>query len=362
MHMKKLLFIIIVLVQVSVTANMANPVMKGTLGSRPFVNQFVDVEHEDLSIKIDKDFKYAAFNVKYHIYSSKDGTQIPFLFYASEYLDSFSVKIDGIEVDVKDIPFDYRMTENTEFNDFAYFFEESNKVTLDKSSTTGIVINLHDMIYFETDIKKGKHIIEVNYRATQWIDTWGWVNEYSFRYALSPAKYWKSFGTLTVNLDASDFNFQLNSNILEPKVGNINDHAEWFFNQIPTDVLQIKYVPKISKTAEMLIQISPRGLAILTGLFLMVVHIFLMIRYRKKKPSIRFSSVVILGSIVVPFVVLISWMYYYDVIDAVIGLHAGKTHGYTFFVIGLYPIVLPLYWLVCWFIDKRFKSSLIPHI
>jgi len=63
------------------------------------------------------------FYVKYHINSSKDGFQIPFLFYASEYLDSFSVKIDGKEVGINDIPYDFKIPENTKFQDFSYFFE-----------------------------------------------------------------------------------------------------------------------------------------------------------------------------------------------------------------------------------------------
>ena len=101
--MNKLLLIFSLLLQTSALANMANPVIEGTLGARPFVSQYVDVVHEDLSIKIDENFQYASFNVKYHINSSTDGFQIPFLFYASEYLDSFSVTIDGVKVEIQEI-------------------------------------------------------------------------------------------------------------------------------------------------------------------------------------------------------------------------------------------------------------------
>ena len=83
--MKKLLTIIIILLQTQVYANMANPVIKGTYGGRPFVSEYVDVVHEDLFIKIDKNFEHASFNVKYYINSSKGGVQIPFLFFAKSY-------------------------------------------------------------------------------------------------------------------------------------------------------------------------------------------------------------------------------------------------------------------------------------
>jgi len=75
--MKRLITILIILLQTQVQANMASPVIEGTLGGRPFVSEYVDVIHEDLFIKIDENFEYASFNVKYHINSSKDGFQIP---------------------------------------------------------------------------------------------------------------------------------------------------------------------------------------------------------------------------------------------------------------------------------------------
>ena len=360
--MKKLLAIIIILLQTQIYANMANPVIEGTLGGRPFVSEYVDVVHEDLFIKIDKNFEYASFNVKYHINSSKDGFQIPFLFYASEFLDSFSVKIDGIEVGIGDISYDFKIPENTKFKDFSYFFEEStyddySQVTMDESSRGGFVISLHDMIYFETDISKGKHVIEVNYKATKWTDTWDWVNQYSFRYALSPAKYWKSFGTLKVKVDATDFDKELNSNLGVIKDGDLKSIAIWEFDKMPTEILQINFTPQITKKTQALIKIGPSGLAYITGAVLAILHLLLVIWYRKKNQLKRFSFVVIIGSILIPLIFLISWMNYYDVVDSYIGEHAGGTHGYTFFSIVLYPVIMPIYWLIFWFIDKRIKKK-----
>jgi hypothetical protein len=336
---------------------MANPVIEGTLGARPFVSQYVSVVHEDLFIQIDENFELALFNVKYHIKSSKGGEQIPFLFYASEYLDSFTVKIDGKEVIVKDVLYDFKVPENTKFKDFSYFFEspshnDYSSVLIKDSPNSGFHVSLQNMIYFETDISEGEHVIEVNYKATKWTDTWDWVNEYSFRYALSPAKYWKSFGTLNIKIDATKFKPALSSNL-----GNVDSVAMWNFDELPAEIVQINYVPKIDQTAQNLINIGPSGLAYITGVLLAILHLGLLIWHRKKHLSKRYSIVVIIGSILIPLIFVISWMNYSDLIDSFIGEHASRRHGYTFFTIVLYPIITPIYWALYWVIDKRIKKK-----
>lgn len=358
--MKLIFSVLFILLQFKAFANMANPVRNGTLGSRPFVNQYVDVTHEDLFIKIGKDFKYASFNIKYHINSSMDGFQIPFLFYASEYLDSFIVKIDGKEVVMKDISYDFKVPDSTKFKDFSYFFEkgynnESSTVTVQNSLNSGFIITLQNMIYFETDLSKGHHVIEVSYRATKWTDSSDWIKEYSFRYALSPAKYWKSFGTLTIKIDATDFSKELSTNLGAPKSGSFKAVADWEFNKIPTEILQINYTPKVSKTAQKLMNHGPFQLAYFTGIILMIVHLAVVIWYRKKNPRKKYSLPLIIGCVLIPFIVLFCWVNYYDLIDSYIGTHAGKSHGYTFFVMALYPIIMPGYLLISWLIDQGFK-------
>jgi hypothetical protein len=319
---------------------------KERLGARPFVSQYVDVVHEDLSIKINENFEFASFNVKYHINSSTDGFQIPFLFYASEFLDSFSVTIDGVKVEIQEIPYDINLPQGSKFKDFSYFFEQASddydgSVLLAETRSRGFHVYLHDMIYFETDISKGEHVIEVNYRATKWTDQWDWINEYSFRYALSPAKYWKSFGTLHVDLDASSFNQVLSSNLGDPTSGNLKTTAHWEFDKLPVDVLQITYVPEVDETTQTLMKIGPMGLALIAGAVLVIVHLVIVVWYRSRNPSKRFSIPVIAGSLMIPLFFVLTWMYSYNFIDSYIGEHAGRTHGYTFLLLGLYILITP---------------------
>ncbi len=343
-------------------ANMANPIFEGTLGSRPFVNQFVDIVHEDLSITIDENFETARFNVKYHFNSSKEGTKIPFLFYASEYVDSFRIKLDGKEVLIKDISYDFKVPENTKFNDFSYFFEsptfnDYSSVVIKDTNNSGFYITLKDMIYFETDIPKGNHTIEVNYIATKWIDTWDWVNEYSFRYALSPAKYWKSFGTIDIQIDAKKCKEKLYSNLGSPNKGDINKIAIWNLDTIPAEILQIHYNPEISLTAKTLIKVTPLGLALILGVLLIFLHLWFIKWHRKRQPTKRFSFILIIGILFIPFLFLVTWMFSYNFIDYFIGEHAGHTHGYTFFLLVLYPFILIVYGFISWKYDKVQKRN-----
>jgi hypothetical protein len=57
----------------------------------------------------------------------------------------------------------------------------------------------------------------------------------------------------------------------------------------------------------------------------------------------------------VPFFTLAGYMLAFDLIDAAIGPAAGRTHGYTFLVLVVYPFLMPVYWLVMWLFDLRIK-------
>lgn len=343
-------------------ANMAEPVERGTLGGRPFTSQFVDILHENLAVKIDENFEYAMFDIEYHISASKDGIRIPLLFYASELTNDFKVSIDGKVLEILEVPAQYKAYENSKFKDFQYFFQQPtfdhfNPVLIETTKNEGFYVNLLNMKYFETDILAGKHIISVSYKATHWKDKSDWVNQYSFRYALSPAKYWKSFGTLTLTVDATDFDNKINSNVNKPNKGDLNNKAIWKFDELPVEVLHLTYTPKVNAKVSALINIGPSGLAISLIVILFVIHLAITAFYRKRNPRKGHFLIIILGSLIIPFIFVISWMYFYSFIDFVIGKHAGRHHGYTFFIIVWYPIIIPTYFLIFWSVDKIVKRK-----
>jgi len=68
---------------------------------------------------------------------------------------------------------------------------------------------------------------------------------------------------------------------------------------------------------------------------------------------------VILGSLVVPLLILFFHMLSYFIIDWSIGEEASRRHGYTFLILFLYPLLLPVYWFIMWWIDRSMKRSLL---
>jgi len=365
--MKKLSVIIGIIFQSTVFANMAQPYWEGTLGSSPFINQFVQITHENLHITIDKDFQYAHFEVTYEIVSDKDGVKIPLLFYASDYATNFVVTVDGLPVKVTQASSDFLIPEGTIFDDFAYLFAAPNAnhrstTAMSRDQSSGFQIRLDDMLYFKTNITKEKHIIHVTYNASRWIDGTDWVNRYNFRYALSPAKFWKNFGSLDVTIDARKSNLPLQTNLGNPNQGSLATIAKWHFTEIPTNVILINYSPKIGALATLLTTLTPLGLALILGGFLMVIHTILVVRYRKNNPTKKWSLTVLLGSLIVPMIFVFTWISSYNFIDYIIGTEASKIHGYSsVIIIGFFPFITLLYLVVFWIIDKRIKKTRQTH-
>lgn len=342
---------------------MGEPVFHGTLGARPFTSQFVEITKEDLFIKMNRSFETAQIKAIYYITSEKDGLKIPLLFYASDYQEDFLVKVDGKVVEIKKIPYEYRIARETKFKDFDYFFKipshsDKSEVVIDESENSGFYVSLSDMKYFETDISKGEHVIEVSYTSKKWTDGWDWVNEYSFRYALSPAKYWKSFGEHNISIDANDFNSKIQSNLGNPLSGNLQKNAKWTFNEIPVDVVQISYSPETSILSSLMLFIRPLGASFLFGLLILWLHYKLIKSFRRKHPIKKYNFIVIIGNIIAPIIILLFWVLFADWLRLSLGIHAGMgIDPYsTFFVpVIFFPILLLVYWIIMKKLTKEIK-------
>lgn len=360
--MKNLLLIFALLFSLNISANMAEPIDRGTLGTAPFASKYIDIIHEDIVIKLDEYFKTANYEIIYHIKSSKEGVEIPFLFYASEHLKDFKVTIDGKELEVHKTPEYYTPGKDTTFNDFAYFFEEDtlndySNIHIQESKSNGFYVSIEDMLYFKTPITKGEHTIKVTYIGTNWEDRWSYIKKYSFRYSLSPAKYWKSFGSLNVTIDASDYTNEISTNLGTPEIGEINNVAMWKFDSLPNELILINYTPKVSKTALNLVNIGAKNLALIIFAIMGLLHLLILVKKRKKFPNKSFLKINVLYIIAIPFVFVLSWFYLNYFIDYMIGEAASEEHGYSVLVFLLYPILLPLYWFLFYFIDKTIKKT-----
>lgn len=353
-----LLFFALCLFATTAVANMASPLDEGTLGASPFISTHVDILRENIRIVPDARFETARFTIEYHLNAHQSGKQIPLLFYAPEYKDGFVVLLDGKPVKLQNVSDVYPNLETTQLSDFRKLFQMpqgNDLLHLSDSPTTGFSFEVTELKFFEIDLSEGEHTIQIEYTANAWVYHGSWVKEYSFRYALSPAKYWKSFGTLTVSIEVPPAPVVVTTNLGEPASGNLASVITWSFDSLPVDVMMFTYEPEIPAFARAMITFSPEGMAGVLFLLLTALHGWLVYRFRKKHTDRRFSWWVPLGSLVVPFIPLFCYMYFYDLIDAVIGPHSGRSHGYTFLILGLYPFVMPVYWLCMWLFDRNWR-------
>lgn len=343
---------------------MASPIREGTFSSSAFSSRDIDICKEKICLKIDKDFKKAFYRIEYSIETDRNGIQIPLLFIAKDYQGEFKVWVDNQEVKLLEIPSEYRTSVNSPFENFSNHFRqpsqdgESESVIIYWQKNSGNVYNLSELKYFEIDLSKGKHLIRIEYTASVWTDISDWVKEYSFRYSLSPAQNWKSFGALEIILDASNFNSSLTTNLEQYTHGHLDRISVWKFSEIPSDYIEIIYKPEISLLAKTMIAITPFGLTLIFALLIAFIHFLSIKKYRKNKPTKKYSWVVIAGSVTIPFFILLNYIISFDIIDRVIGDEAGNYHGYTFQAIILYPLLLPVYWAIMNLIDKKIKGRI----
>lgn len=345
--MKALFLKILFLIPLLANANMATPIYPGTLGLTPFINQYINIIHENIFIKIDENFEYAYYEVEYIIESEKRGISVPLLFYAFEYEGDFKVSMDGNSIELKKYPDRFENKDEKYFDGFNHLFDSTQSQSLislvDQESSDYSEVNSDHLLYFETDIDKGKHIIKVSYNANRWQHKNAWIKSYSFRYALAPAEYWKSFGTLDVTVDASEFHGNMTSNLGEINNAELNRIARWSFNDLPEKIIKINYRPDIDGIAEMLIKLGPAKISFLILLFFILFHIYLIAANRKKKLKILLSPIVIVGGLLIPIIYILILILIHLMIDSLIGIHAsgiasyGSFYGFT---------SLPLYWLL----------------
>lgn len=343
---------------------MASPVSEGTFSSSAFSSRNMDILKEQIFLKIDRDFRHATYRIEYFIRTDSGVAGVPMLFHAKNYKDDFRVWVDGIEVQINDIPQDLRSTANTPFEVFSDYFDRSTRpgdpesVVIHWEEHVGSVYELNDLKYFEADLSRGEHVVRVEYTSLVWSDRSDWVKEYRFPYSLSPAKHWRSFGSLEIILDARDFDSGLKTNLGKPMSGSTDSMAVWRFSELPADYFEIIHTPVLKPTAKLLTAIGPLGLTIFMGIIWVLLHYALLRLYRKRYPHARYSWVLISGSILIPLIVLIGFMASFSLIDLVIGEEAGRYHGYTFMVIILYPLILPVYWWLMWLADKGIKKRM----
>jgi len=342
---------------------MASPYGEGTKVSSAFSSRDIDILHENIDVNIDQKFKTAAYVIEYTIKTDVEGNQIPLLFYAENYKSDFKVWVDGQPIALSNFSPENIGADSVKFKKFSAAFEKTtpynNWQEVDIRWTENIENSypVSDLKYFEANLKRGIHKIRVAYTAFAWVYRGGWIRQYNFAYSLSPAKFWRSFGTLQINLKTENFRGNLSTNLGE------HNHVAgktqtWNFTELPADFFNICYQPKPNDFAALAIFIGPFGIAVSVTLILVIFHLVLIIIRRKARPLKKYSGVTILGSLLVPLIFFIVYLCSFDIIDNLIGDDASRRHGYAFLIIVLYPFVMPPYWLMMWLIDRYIKKRI----
>jgi hypothetical protein len=348
--MKRILILIAFQLGQLCFANMASPIQYGTYSSAPFTSKQIDIVKEKIKIAIADDSQTATYTIDYFIQADSSGLQIPFLFHAMDYKGDFEVWIDNEPVSIRNLPGDRISTEANRKNIISLFslpegMRESESITIYYENNVGLVCKLSDLKYFEADIQKGTHRIRVQYTAAAWIDSSNWVKEFQYIYSLSPAKSWRSFGSLEIEVQTSEGKKLLSTNLGSPETGSQSNTALWNFAYLPADYIKLTLKPQIPALAATLIYISPEGLAILFSLLIALFHYLFLRYYKKQERDQSHSWIVNFGSFVAVFLFLFSYLAAYEFIDMAIGEDASRQHGYIFFVYMLYPFILVPYWL-----------------
>jgi hypothetical protein len=333
------------------SANMASPEIHGSKGAVPLVSRQLDVLSETLHIRAFGKLDSAAVHASYRI-SVPPGVHgaLPLLFVAMDLHDVLRVLYDGRPV----------VLEAVSSLDFGSYLDDDEGrddevvVNFWGGRKGGWVYSQKDLQAFTLEVTPGEHTVDVYYTASPWIDRSDWIRESSIRYSLSPARHWKSFGPLEVIVEVPEADGLFRSSLKAPTDGSLPGRAVWRFTEIPADVINVAYTPKVCPLARTLMGLSPFGLALGVGAVLLLLHIRWMHRFRVNGNRGR-SAALIIGVLLAPLGFLIAFLFSYDLIDMAIGPDAGRFHGYTIFHLGLYPIITPLYGLGCWLLDRFWK-------
>lgn len=327
-------------------ANMASPISEGTTVSTAYSSKDIDILSETIDINIGKGFTQADYDVTYEIYSAEEGYRIPLVFEVFDDLGnnadkSFKVKVDGETVAVLS-NYDYE--------------SQSTSLPSYYDPETDMAVQFNDSAkYFEMNLSEGNHVITVQYSVYPTINHSHWTNQYIYNYSLKPAKTWKSFGDLTINLKIDDEPQYLETNLGKPVNGKITTDSKWYFDHIPNDVLEISYHPLPSFWVQGLININGVVTFFVSIMLLGFIH-YRLVRGSREKQSKKAIIILWLGIVIVPFVALMMVVFRIEFIDWLLGAHASKYHGYIALIIVFgYPLVLPVYLAVMLLCNNHIK-------
>lgn len=341
-------------------ANMASPVHPGSLTGVPFTSHSWDILQQKIKVRLTPDFLTARFIVDYYIATEKYSPQVPIVFYALQIRNNFHVTVDGTEIPLLGVNPDSALPATLHFmKEFPGW--DSGYVRINGGSSGVTEIPLNALRYFEVTLDPGRHHIHVEYDAAAWVDRSDWLKTYRYLYLLEPARHWKSYGGLDIEVHQTGAPRPLTYSIGKPHQELAPVVALWSFSELPADVFEIRYAPETPRLAAALIRISPAGMALGVFVLLVLLHGLLIYHHRRRHYRRKISSLSVVGSLLVPFITISVYVFSFSLIDALIGPEASGNHGYPFLAYLLYPVFMPVYGIVMilgdWLEGRRRRKS-----
>lgn len=322
---------------------MASPLQTGTQSGSAFSSRNLDVLFEKIRITPDAAFETAQYEIEYTVLANQSGILVPLAFYAMDYEGDFEIWKDGEPVPFRTVSPNGGFGEGSPLADFGQYFDRDSVITLDWKDYQSELTRPEDLLYFEIRLDSGTSVIKVKYTAHAWDYRGEWLRELSFRYSLTPAHYWRSFGAIEVKLDATGLDFPVSTNLGNPDFGRLDSVAVWMLGNIPVETIMVNREAKLEGGAATLVGIGPFGLMLIFSAILIVIHLMLIFWHRKRKPTMKLSWIAVAGGVIFPFIMLMSYLWALDVIDSAIGEMASHWHGYSFLIMIFYVVVMPVY-------------------
>jgi hypothetical protein len=356
--MKYILILALLLQSVFCMANSASPFFAtGDKAGTASSSRDVDILKEKIILELDKQAGQGHYTVIYYIKTDKEGKQIPLLFNAMNYAGGFKVWVDDQPVTILAIPGGSSDSLRAALKGFGHVYLKNGKSDPHVSEPQPDP-DFSDYQYFEAPLSKGEHIIRVEYVASPSGSKGDWVNRYSFEYSLWPASYWRSFGSLEIELHANSEIKRIETNLGTP-VTTTPGILVWQFDKIPIEVFSISYEPKLTGLAGVMTAIGPFGFTVAFTILLLIINAALIKREYRIATRYFTWSAGLLG-LIMPVFIFIAFFCSYPLIDAVIGVEATHFH-YVGMVIVLYPFVAIAYFIIICIIDQIIRYLHLKH-
>ncbi len=315
---------------------MAQPWVEGSKHSTLYGAKNCQVINENIFIKLTKsedDIYFANYKIKYTIYSEVNQTN-PLLFIGIGLSNKKTVRVNNNESKING-------------------YGKSDALNIYYSKNDSLSVNKDDLIYFEAKLNKGKNTVYVEYDADLEYNTRGFIRTYRLEYSLYPSKFWKSFGIINIEMLLGDNLEVASSNIGQPEIKN--DTAHWVIKNIKKDTIELEITKKTTILSDLLLILQPFGISILFLVVMFVYHRKLLIEKHKQK-NLKYKSILSLGVLIIPILYYVIYFISYSLIDFTLG-QANSKHGYVFLFVFTLPILMLVYGILMWIIDRKLKSK-----